>query len=164
MTARPTFELSIDTKLLYERLIAAAPGETVTYAQLGKEVSRTLNGGDPYLQSALARAFKADDAVFDNVRGVGYRRLNDTEIVKLSNRDTDLIRRRSRKAADKLTKVQDFTSLPQQQRVEHNARLSIFAAIASMTKSSSVKKIEAAATAAGRELPFAETIAAFSRQ
>ena len=163
MNARPTFEISIDTKLLYDELIASKAGDVVTYQQLGKAVSRVVTGGDPYLQSALHRAFKNDDAVFDNVRSVGYRRLTDAEIVKLSTKDTDTIRRRSRRAGEKLTKVVDFSALPLQQRIEHNARLSIFSAIAAMTKPSSVKKIETHAAVVDKQLALAETLEAFKR-
>lgn len=159
---KPAFELSADTRFLYEILSNTRPGEQVTYQQLGAAVARPIVGGDPHLQSALARTFRDDGAVFDNIRGIGYRRLTDAEIVQVSARDLDRLRRRSRRYAEKLTKVEHFEALPQQRRVEHNARLSIFSAIVSLTKARATKRVEDLVTVTGRELPFAETLAAFS--
>lgn len=163
MNARPSFELSVDTRFLYERLVRTPVGATVTYRELGDEIGRAVDGSDGNLASALRRAFQIDGLVFANVPKLGYRRLTDAEIVKSATRDVEAVRRRARRAGKKLTKVQDFSAMTQQERTEHNAHLSIFAAITQMTKPNAVRVVESRVASTGRELPFAETIEAFRR-
>ena len=160
----PAFELSIDTKLLYEALIKIATGEEITYAELGKVISSFDEGSTPCLQSAIRRALKHDGIVFANIRSVGYRRLTDTEIVKNSARDITGVRRRARRAGENLTKIHDFRNLSAQDQVAHNARLSVFSAIALMSRGSAYNKIEQAVSRTKHELPFAETLAAFKKE
>ena len=163
MTGAPKFELSIDTKLLYEELLRVEPGANITYKTLSDCLGRSVEGATSSLQSAIKRTLKRDGIVFSNIFGLGYRRLTDAEIVKDSFRDIAGMRRRARRAGDKLTKVQDFQSLTQQEQISHNARLSVFSAIAQMSKGKAVEKIEQAVSESKRELPFAETLAAFRK-
>ncbi|MCP5099884.1 MAG: hypothetical protein GY943_30390 [Chloroflexi bacterium] len=158
---KPTFELSIDTRLLYELLKSCEVNETVTYVQLSKEIGQPVEGANSSLQSALRKCMTQDDIVFENVRGEGYKRLNDIDIVSASERDTTGIRKRARKAAKKLTLVTDFAALPQDKKIEHNTRLSILSAITSAASRKSENKISAAVTKQGHELPFAATLEAF---
>lgn len=162
--AQPNFEIAIDTRLLYQRLKEVAVGSDVTYPDLSKVVSRAVRGADSHLQAAIRMCQTNDRIVFDNIRGVGYRRLNDEQIIDSATRDTDALRRRSRRAAKKLTMVNDFAALPSEKRIEHNARLSLFSAIAAMTKSGGVEAIRNEVKSAGGELPFAKTLAAFRQQ
>lgn len=163
MAKKPRFEIATDTRLLYAALVAVKPGEEITYAALSKDMGRPIGGGDPYLQSALRRAFAMDGAVFDNVRGVGYRRLQDPEIVASSIGDTDTLRRRAKRAARKLGAVTNYTDLPADTKVEYNARLSVFGAIAAMTSQKAIEGVKESVGASGRELPFAKTLEAFRR-
>lgn len=156
-------EPNVDTWLLYQRLLEAQPGETVTYPELAQLVGRPVSGSDGNLRTAIERALQIDDAVFGCVVGIGYRRLTDSDIVRNGTRDTDSIRRRARRAGQKLTKIQDFEALDPRERVEHNARLAILAAIGQMTQPASIKAVEDEVGEERRELPFAETIAAFQR-
>lgn len=39
---KPNFELSIDTRLIYQALIQKAEGETATYDEIGNAVSRKI--------------------------------------------------------------------------------------------------------------------------
>lgn len=158
---KPHFEIATDTRLLYQELTKVKVGEEITYTALAKEMGREIKGSDPYLQSAIRRAFHLDGAVFDNIRGVGYRRLNDQEIVAASAGDTDALRRKARRSAKRLTAIEDFTALPPEARIEHNARLSIFGAIVSMTKQAAIEGVRTQVSSAGHELPFAKTLEAF---
>lgn len=161
--SKPNFEIATDTRLLYQALMKVKPGSEITYTALSKDMGRHIEGADPYLQSAIRRAFKNDGAVFDNIRGKGYRRLLDNEIVAGSVGDTDALRRKARRSARKLAAVENVADLPQEQRIEHSARLSLFAAIVSMTKPAAIESVKAKVSAAGQELPFAKTLEAFQR-
>jgi hypothetical protein len=160
---RPNFEISTDTALLYHDLVRIPPGGEITYTALSESMGREIAGGDPHLQTALRRALTLDGAVFDNIRGVGYRRLKDEEIVAASTRDTDGIRRKSRRAARKLSAVEDYTALPADVRIEHSAKLSLFGALLAMTKPSAIDNLRTQVATAGRELPFAKTLEAFRK-
>lgn len=159
--ARPNFEISADTRLLYQRLIEAGIGNTVTYADLSAAISRPVQGADPNLQSALRRAFREDGMVFDCVRKIGYRRLNDAEIVRSSGNDVSRLRRLTKRKARKLFTA-DFDKLSNEERIAHNTNASVFGAVAVALSKRSVEAVSKAVSSAGKELPVADTLRLFS--
>ncbi len=165
MTPAPAFELTIEVKLLTQFLktIEDRDSREFTYAEASEITGSEVVGGTSTMQSALHRALKNHGLVFANIRGVGYRLLNDEEIVKSSFHDARAIGRKARRSGERLTKVRDYNSLGAQEKLEHNARLSVFSAMATMTKTKTLEKIELAVGVVNRELPFAETLAAFNR-
>lgn len=158
---RPSFEMSIDTRLVYEALKKAAIGEVVSLSAISQELGRKVGGEDSSIQSAIRRLLKTDGIVFENVRGVGYKRLRDEEIVNSSERDREGLRRKARKIVKKLTCVQDFDALPNELKVKHNAAVSGFGAIAAILTPGSMKKLEAHVERASQQLPLAKTLEAF---
>lgn len=158
---KTVFELSLDTKAIYDLLATAAVGQTISFAAMSDSLGRTVMGGEPHVQSALHRIQSMDGRVFANVRGVGYRRLNDAEIVGTGTREIDTIRRRAKRAGRRLTCVADFAALPNDLKVKHNTFLSMFGAIASMMKPKAVKRVETEVTRAQAALPLAKTLEAF---
>lgn len=161
MSDRPMFEMSADSRLLYQRLRRAAVDEVVTYTELSAEIHRPVSGATPALRTAIDAARRDDDIVFAAVRGIGMKRLNDVDIVDQSTADAVAIRRRAKRAAVKLTKVSDYSALPAGKQLEHTARLSIFAAIAEISSDKSIRKVAAAAGGRAGELPISETLRAF---
>jgi hypothetical protein len=161
---KPNFETAMETKLLAKRLLQAAPGGTVSYADLSREVGYAVTGADSHLQSALRQCLSQENAVFDNIRGEGYRRLTDEEIVSASSRDAERLRRGARRAIVKLSSVKDFSAMPPEKRLEHNARLSLFAVMRAMAKESAVKTITPHVQVANNQLPLAKTLEAFMRK
>jgi len=119
---KPNFEAAMETRLLYQTLKQTEPGKDITYAALSRVVGYPVTGADGHLQSALHACLSRDGMVFDNIRGEGYRRLTDAQIVASSSRDAEIIRRRARRAAKKLGSVRDFSHLTGEQKIEHNAR------------------------------------------
>lgn len=158
---RPMFVMSVDTRVVYDRLKKAALGETVTYIELGSMLGREIDGGDPIMQSAL-RSVENDGFVFGNVRSVGYQRLNDTEIVKSTEQDRLALRRKARRVVEKLSHVTDFDALPNDLKVKHNAAMSGFGAIAAILAPAKMKALETKIEQAAMKLPLAKTLAAFS--
>ena len=155
------FEISVDTRMLYDLLSKAPVGETVTFARMSEALGRRVEGADSHLQSALRRLVSLDQKVFSNVRGVGYQRLSDTEIVKSGERDRDHIQRSARKAAKRLLCVEDFDALPNDLKVKHNTYLSMYGAMVSMLSPGRVKNLESEVSKAQAQLPLAKTLEAF---
>jgi hypothetical protein len=163
MAKRPTFETSVDTRLLYQHLLTIKPGDTVTYAKLSEIISRPVVGSTPQLQSAIRRALREDGLVFGNISKVGYKHLLDPEIVDAAGNDVSTIRRRAKRSVGKLLKVQDFTTLDKEHQVKHSTAASIFGFIHAFLAPKAIKSIRGGVEAAGKELPIAETIKMFSK-
>lgn len=162
MNAKPSFEMSIDTRVVYDRLKAAAVGEVVSFNALSEALGRKVEGDCSNVQSALRRLINIDGVVFDNVRGTGYKRLNDIEIVGTAEREREALRRQAKKAVRRLTCVQHFDALPNDIKIKHNAAVSGFGAIAAMMTPGSMKKLEASVEKASQQLPLAKTLEAFT--
>lgn len=160
-TKKPNFEMSIDTRLAYDRFKKAAVGEVVSFAQISDALGRKVEGDCSNIQSAVRRLLSADGMVFENVRSVGYQRLNDVEIVKLSEGMRERLRRGARRIVKKLTCVQDFEALPNDMKIKHNAAVSGFGAIAAMLTPGRMKKLEDQVEKASAQLPLAKTLEAF---
>jgi hypothetical protein len=161
--ARSIPELSIDTKLLVDRLAKVQPGETITNEQLSEVIGRDVrNGAYSCLYSARAIVQRDHQVVFGTVRGVGLKRLGNTEIVNSGRGDLDRVRRTMRRAAKKMTAV-DYDALPNSERIMHNAYLSTFSALAHATKGSSVKKVASQVEQSKEQLPLAATLEAFKK-
>ncbi len=164
MTDRKSqFEMSIDTRTLYDLLIKANVGDTVTFTAMSEALGRPVQGSEPSLQSALRHAFNQDECAFGNVRTVGYRRLTDAEIVGSGEIETSLIRRRAKKAGKRLSYVENYDKMTPDEKIKHNSYMSIFSALSQITKTSAIKKIEGAVAKHGESLPLAKTLEAFKQ-
>ena len=160
---RPNFELSVDTRLLYQRLKETHIGDQVSYDELSELIGRDVrNGAHSNLQSARNRCMKHDGIVFGTIRTVGLKRLNDTEIVETAEEQINRIRRASRRAAKTLAQVRDFAAMPEEAQTKHNASLSLFGAVAKITQTSQVQKLEKHVGEAQKQLPLAKTLEFFA--
>lgn len=157
---RPTFELSVDTRIVRDRLAKAAIGETVTYTELSDALGRKVGGGSPHIQSAV-RSLETDGVIFGNIRGVGYQRLADAQIVDTVEHERKGLRRRARRIVHRLTSIGDFDGLPNASKIKHNAAVSAFGAIAAMLSPGKMKTLETTVESAQAKLPLAKTLEAF---
>jgi|6_EtaG_2_1085325.scaffolds.fasta_scaffold00659_14 hypothetical protein len=175
-TKHSIFEISVEARLLYARLKEVSIGEVILYTELaaiggrpmktdedtGKLIDRRfpleLYGA---LSTARRRAQKDDGIILDAVYGEGLKRLNDHEIVGTSQRYIDGTRRASRRASKRLACVADFDSLPAEDKVHHNTFMSLFGALAVITRAKSVKKLEGHVQQAHEQLPLVKTLEAF---
>lgn len=154
-------ELSVDTRLLYQRLIKLQPGEAVTYDELSAligadvRVKRRSN-----LYSAMRKAL-SDHVVCSAVIKYGIKRLQDDEIAGLGDGVVDRIHGAAGRAVKKLSCVSDFDALSNDNKVKHNAAMSMVGAIALATKPSRVEKVTAAVRTAQSQLPVAKTLELF---
>lgn len=159
---KPLFQMSADSRLLYQRMKAVEIGETVPLGDLEGAVSRPMAEIRGAISTARRRLLRDDGMVFISVPGVGYLRCTDEHIVDGAVADTVALRRKAGVAAEKLTKVRDFAALTPAKQIEHTTRLSVLSAIASLTKEPAIERVRKAAQGRATELPLAETLAAFS--
>lgn len=158
-----SFEMSADARLLRQRLAAVKIGESVTYADLSREISKPVDGAFPALQTARRSLLNNDGYVFAVIRGEGLKRLSDEEIVAASDQDVNRIRRTAKKGARKLASVQDYGAMSNASQLRHTTRLSVMTAVAHMASSKGIEKLEEPAKGRAKELPISETLAAFAK-
>lgn len=155
-------ELSLDTRLIYDRLVQAKVDETVGYGELTTLIGRDVRTSARHLlTSAMHRAESQDDMVFACVWGVGVKRLTDREIVGVGDQALSRSRRAARRGARKLSKVRDFSTLSDSEKITHNARLSVLSAIESIASGSAMRKVEKRVSETMQTLPLAKTLALF---
>lgn len=161
MTSKPRFEIHVDTRLLYQRIIETPIGGTVTYADLGAAISRTVTGADYNLQSALRMARRDDGAYFDNIHGVGYRRMTADDIASSGINDVTRMRRMSRRAVEKQMSIKTNDLAPDRRKVQL-ATLALLGAVTQFTSRKAISAASGAVEKAGREIPLADTLRLFS--
>lgn len=154
------FEMSIDTRTLYEKLKGVEIDEVVSFKSLSDLLGRKVAGDCSNLQSALHR-LEGEGVAFANLRSVGYQRMNDINVVNTAESSREGIRKKAKRAIKRLTCVQEFDRLPNDMKVKHNAALSGFGAIAQIMSPGRVKSLEQEVMKAGAQLPLAKTLEAF---
>lgn len=154
-------ELSTDTKTIANLLRKAAVGDVVTYAEMNEAIRRDVTGpARGALEAARRIVLREHRMVFDCIRSSGLKRLADSEIVDLSDKAMDSIRRTAKRTARKLVCV-NYDDMPNDKKTKHNASLSMFGVISELSKNSSTKRLEAEIAKQGDQLPVAKaTIAA----
>lgn len=158
-------EIGIDTRTIYDRLIAAEIGETIPYADLTKLIGRSVQShARGPLGSARRMAMRDEHIVFGTVIGVGLKRLADPEIVQTADAFNTKIRRTARRGIKTITSIADFDALTSEMKVKHNTFASMFGAIAAMSKPASVKRLEQAVnTAQTGVLPIGRVLETFTK-
>lgn len=158
----PRFQLSIDVKTLYERLLASATGDTIDYRELSGLIGRDVTGkARSVLYSARKRAERENRIVFGAVHSVGIKRLSDIEIVDSGHQILRHVRRSSQRGFTRLTATVDFNKLPEPARVQHNAFASVLGAVAGALHEKKLKRIEEKVKETQKALPLADTLKAF---
>lgn len=149
------FRQGSDTAALIRFLSEIPVGDLVTYERLTTEIGRDIHRFWHVLESARKRLVIDKGIVFDVVLMVGIRRLNDDEIVDLSDRARAKTRRHARRVARKLICV-DYDNLSREKQTKHNASLSLFAAMTELVSSGGQKRLEAKVEQQGTQLPAAK--------
>lgn len=165
MNDRVIYEASLETKLLHQRFKKALPGDTITFVEMSDITGRSKGLLLSAITTARSRALREDDIIFAAVRGVGIRRLHDAEIVDAADADTSAIRRKSKRAVSKLTRV-DYQKLPLDKQRAHTTKLSILTLVSEAAGSRFAAQVGAKVASAAlgpTGLPIAETLAAFGK-
>ncbi len=155
------FELSIDTMLVYEKLITIGEGETIIYEDISAIIHRDIMECRHILDSARRKALNQDRIVFDCVRNVGLKRLDDKLIACIGDGVIPKLRRAIHRGRKALHCVKDFDSLSNVEKVKHNASLAVLGAVAVFTKPKKVARLEASIKDSPRLLSLPETFELF---
>ena len=164
MTKKTISEISVDARLLHQRLTQAKVGDVITWDDLGQIIGRSVHpgeGGYSALATARNRVQVDDGYIFDAIAKVGLKRLSDAEIVNTGQYAIDRVRRAARKGTRRLLSVKDFDALPNDLKVKHNAYASLLGAVAQISQSSKVTQLESHVQNARAALPLAKTLEVF---
>lgn len=160
MDMRLDFTLSLETKIVFDRIVKLETNELVTYEELeritGKEI-RQLRGA---LGTARRRARREHRMVFGTVRKEGLRRLDDDGIVDRSLSTLSRLGKVVREGAKDMRCV-EYGSLTDAGKAGYNARMSVLGAVGMMTSAPSLKRVEAGSVKAQRALDLSETLRLF---
>ncbi len=130
------------TLILADRLRQAQPGETVTHEELSRLIDRdTRHDAAHLLRSALHTVLCEDRAVFACVRTIGYKRLQNRDILKTGDATIKKTRRACRRGIAKILCAQ-YDDLDNADKIQHNTTLALLGAVAHLTEESSRRKLE----------------------
>lgn len=158
---RPSFQVSVETRLLYARVRTMQFSEIVQYPEFNGLVDQDVQH-EAYaaLKSARDIALRDDGIVTVAIAGIGIKRLTDSETVnsgtETANRQRRLARGYMRRAA-----TVDPTKLSEADRLMLFGESSRQAAISLFAKPKALTRILAANTSCTGELPVARTLELF---
>lgn len=155
-------QISVDSQVIIAKLRTMKKGDVISYSDLSKLISSDVTTKSRYaLNTARRRVLMDDGMVFEAVRGVGIKRMDDTGIISIGEQSERRLHRLSRNAMRKLS-CADTTNLNNEQRLELASHSSIVGTIALITKPSKIKLIKAAVQASEEKLSVAKTLSIFS--
>jgi hypothetical protein len=155
----PIAKNGADVQALATVLDKLAVGSIVEYSDLSESIGRDIRKHRYLLDQALTRLLR-NRKVFACVKDVGYKRLNDAEIVECSFSKFRQIRRMARKQATRLAAV-EWNNLSDADRLAHNIHISALGAIAHAATPSNMTKLGQACSNSNGQfgLPTAKTLA-----
>ena len=115
---------------------------------------------NPCLQSAMRAALR-QEMVFSTIRGVGVKRLTDRELAGIGEATRQHITKSARTAMKKMTLVQDFKALTNEEKIRHNTSLAMLGAVAHIASPKQAKALEGKVSTTLGTLPVQKTLAAF---
>ncbi|MGB1012799.1 MAG: hypothetical protein ACPG4T_01600 [Nannocystaceae bacterium] len=154
------FTLSETSRMMETALGELEVGGVVSYEALERAGGRSLNEMRGAITTARRRLLKNEQRVFACIRGEGYKRLSDSEIVKSGQKYIDRSRRTARKCAAE-TMAADFDKLTDAEKVKHNAQMAMALAISELSTTKSRRRLEAAVEDAAKMPTIADTLKHF---
>lgn len=154
-------EMAIDTKLLFQRLQKAFVGDLITYPELSEIIGRNVQKEARGCLISAMRVALYNEMVFGTVRKVGIKRLTDRELAGIGEGVRLHIGRVARKAVRKMTMVNNFETLSNEEKIRHNTGVSMLGAIGHITSSKQAKSLEGKVSSSLEALPLQKTLQAF---
>ena len=157
-------EMSVDTRILYERLKKAQVNELVTYQELNDLIKRNVQGEAYFVMATARRRCMAEDMiVYGTVENEGIKRLDPAAIANSGEFFVHRIKKTARRAIKTLSclTTDEFAGLSNEDKVKHNAYRSAVGVVEHFMKPAQVKKIEAAVTEQQTALPIMRTLEVF---
>lgn len=141
-TQRSIPEVSLDTQVLERLLSTAAIGDVVSYDALTAAVGRDVQGeARHHLSSARRRLLRGSNILFEPVKGVGMKRLDDIGKVGTGEVHMKKMRRQASISVQKTSSVDDFNALPNDVKIRHNTVLATGGAVRHMTSMATQRTI-----------------------
>lgn len=154
-------ELSIDTRLIIERLDKAAIGDVVSYSELSGIIGRDISTAY-HLTRTARKKLLASKKYFEPVPGVGFKRCNDSEKVASGGTYITKSRRACKRGATITTSVDNYDTMSKDDQIRHNSQLSLMLTIRAMSTPSKLKAIESRVEDAQQSLTMKKTLDAIA--
>lgn len=161
---RPDFQMGLDARLLFDRLMKAKVGDVITYTELSSIIGKSVQEvGYGSLATARKNVIKEKRMPFSTILKIGLKAMNDQEIVEKSVSSIRRIRKAAKKNFEELGLVKDYNSLNNESKIRHNAHASLFGAIHHVSKATSVKRLEGKVQIAHEKLSIERTLDLFAK-
>jgi hypothetical protein len=158
---RPVGLISIDTKVLFDRLTKLEIGEVASYEELSSLVGNDVRNGSRWaLQSARRKSLHENGAVFGAIPKIGIKRLTNDETADTGHHYRGKVRRAAQRGA-RIQATVDLTKLSNAKRTESLIHLSYFGIVAHVSKEKQIRRLESAVEKADGPLPLEKTLKAF---
>ena len=135
--------IHVDAAIILARLKSAKPGDVISYNEMSELIGRNVQKEARYIMETARRHAKKDRIYFGVVTNEGLQRLDDSGKVKAGSGMLGKIRRTSRRAAQTLAAVENFSELPNELKIAHNTALSVYGIITQATSRRVQEKISA---------------------
>ena len=151
-----------ETRILIQKLSEVAVNDVISDEQLALWIGKDCRPNQPgygYLQSAI-RSLLRDRVVFDRVRNVGIKRVDDVGALEIGG---SYIHRCHNSAikGQKVVAASEYKNLPRDKQLQHNVLYAMLGGLRLMSKPSAQKKLAAATEKRGGLLPTAEVLEQF---
>lgn len=163
---RPIGALSVDVKLIHDRLRKASIGDIVKDEELSAILGRDVQGKAAWIvRSAIKKAAYENHIAFGRLKRLGWKRLNDSEKVDTYYGALRTIRRKAQRETRWLTAtLDDYDTLPAEVRLRHDTAISAMPIIAHIASEKQLAKISERVQKAHSALPLQKTLDAFSEK
>ena len=152
-------EMSINTRLIIERLRKTVIGEVVAYAELSAIIGYPLIEKYHYTTTAR-RKLLTEKMYFSPIPGIGFKRCSDTEKVASGGTYIAKSRRACRRGATITTAIDDYSALSREDQVRHNSQLSLMLTMRAISTFKKMEAIQSKVQSAHQHLSLAATLAA----
>lgn len=137
---------------LIDELLAVSVEGTITHAQIATIIGARTTSPDAIKHAAFARAANEHGAVFENIRGVGYRRIPASAIPRIGHSARQSIRNKARKSSRKIVSAMaaNSNSMTNDDRLKAHAEVSVLGIIQASAGRGAVSRAYSAAQEAHR--------------
>lgn len=156
-------QISVDSRLIYERLSKVEIDEVITYDELNKVIGRDVQkGAYSCLVTAKKMAERYDRKVFGTIVKIGIKRLTGNDVVDTGDGKITHMRRTAARGIRQLATV-DYEVLDEKHKTKHNVTLSTMGCLQMMLKPGKLKGIEEEVKSKSSPLSLAQTLEIFKK-
>lgn len=155
-----TFEPSAESRLFRQRIRTMAVNELVTDAELASIVGKPYKSASPAFYSAKHAIQRDEKIVVSRVRGTGWRRLVDSDILKASEKHSARIRGGAKRGARELA-CADYSNLKPAEQLLATTKQTIFGMISSLASDAGMSRVASFAPTA---LPLRDLISGLKKK